>query len=576
MIKYDSHNYRELCSIPGSVFPKALRNALAVAAWVFAFKWMDLRGLLPISFESTEPIKNNAVYSGFTFTLGFMMVFRVSQSYSRFLESARAAYRMREQWCESAAGLVNFAEISDFDGEDILMFQHQVIRLFSLLHASAIGVIAEGVPDATFPIIDMQSFEKTDLLSMQRQPPTQRVHLAYQWIQVLVVKCIKSGFLNVPAPILTRVFQEMEQGMLQFTELVQIMQVPFPFPYAQCTFVLIQLHAVITPFVMSVWTTNPWCAALFTFISHLCLVAVDHIATELENPFGQDVNDLPVSDFHKDFNDTLTLLLLPAAMKVPNIAADASMDYRQVISKGRSGVFDKHLLGVSKDVDDDDEDSAHGVFPLDFKDETGPPLQSKANMTCNPEASKGRRVVKDPPWKEKPAAKQLMESICSSMWARSSKSQTNLSVIMGDQDSRAGEDKIESSSRRSAGKDIAELAACGSAKFLERQEPTHQALLASLISMLDKLEEVTVQDRRKRHSEMSNLLVNTVSKLGQRFSAAQVSQLVEEDVPVLPGRRRRHNDDSDARAVGCSSPRIPLTGMRPASSAGGIMPELDP
>merc|ERR1719247_46266 len=60
------------------------------------------------------------------------------------------------------------------------------------------------------------------------------------------------------------------------------------------------------------WATGPLTAAMFTLISAACLICMEMIAAELENPFGEDTNDLPCDRFQDDFNEGLLLLIDPA------------------------------------------------------------------------------------------------------------------------------------------------------------------------------------------------------------------------------------------------------------------------
>lgn len=118
--------------------------------------------------------------------------------------------------------------------------------------------------------------------------------------------------------------------MVEFNQLLQIMSIPFPFPYAQVTAVLIWVYMLFTPFVMILWTNNSMCAGIFTFISIVCIMSINLIATELENPFGDDTNDLPVHEFHEEFVGLLTLLLDPRLHEVPQLKPTMIWDPNQL------------------------------------------------------------------------------------------------------------------------------------------------------------------------------------------------------------------------------------------------------
>jgi predicted membrane chloride channel (bestrophin family) len=312
-----------MLQLRGSLIPAALKSSIfaAIAAWVL--KWAENQEYIALH---DGIVKDASVYSGFSFTLAFMLVFRTSQSYNRFWHAATQVNAMRSQWYEAASSLCKFVEMSNANAEEIVVFKHTVVRLFSMLGATAMSALAV-MEDENFSVVDIKGFSRADLdFLMQREDANHRPNVVYQWIQSLIVKKMHSGLLNVPAPILTRVFQEMERGMVEYGHVLQIMTIPFPFPYTQICWILIRIYMIFTPFMMCRWTDNEWAAALFTLASVLCIKTINMIATEIENPLGDDVNDLPVHQYHDEFNDHLVLLLQAGTLKPPTLQKTAVMD----------------------------------------------------------------------------------------------------------------------------------------------------------------------------------------------------------------------------------------------------------
>jgi len=139
------------------------------------------------------------------------------------------------------------------------------------------------------------------------------------WLNGLIMNALKSGLLNVPAPILSRVFQQTEKAIVEYNQVLEVMTIPFPYPYAQTCYVLLVLMGVATPFAMCSWTTHPATTGLLTFTGVMCLSSLELIARQLENPFGEDSNDLPIMDFQEAINETLLLMLTPDACDVPEL-----------------------------------------------------------------------------------------------------------------------------------------------------------------------------------------------------------------------------------------------------------------
>merc|ERR1719387_2193070 len=129
--------------------------------------------------------------------------------------------------------------------------------------------------------------------------------------------------LPVPPPVLSRVFQELSNGMLFRNNALKIATTPFPFPYAQMSALLLLTHWIITPLVMCLWTNHYVWTFLFTFIPVLSLWCIQFIAAEIEHPFGNDINDLPVQDLQKELNVTLLMLIDPVAQIQPGLSEHA-------------------------------------------------------------------------------------------------------------------------------------------------------------------------------------------------------------------------------------------------------------
>merc|ERR1712151_501499 len=91
---------------------------------------------------------------------------------------------------------------------------------------------------------------------------------------------------------------------------------------------------VVTPIVLSMWTTKISTCAFFTFLSVLCMITLDLIAQELENPFGDDPNDLPSFAMQEEMNRDLLLLVHPEASLVPDLASSAVTSYETLNEKG--------------------------------------------------------------------------------------------------------------------------------------------------------------------------------------------------------------------------------------------------
>lgn len=80
---------------------------------------------------------------------------------------------------------------------------------------------------------------------------------------------------------------------------------PFPFPHAQLSayYVLFSMPAVVV--LMIQWTDDIIIGAMLTFLTVTCLSAIQEVARELENPFRNLPNEIPVVTIQAQYNETL-------------------------------------------------------------------------------------------------------------------------------------------------------------------------------------------------------------------------------------------------------------------------------
>jgi len=315
-------------------------SALPSCAGAVLLRWAIDRYEWPIA-EDPGVFTNNTIYSGFTYVLGFVLVFRTSQSYLRYWFAATSVHAMRSTWYDACASLVSFAHASKKTSAEVNQFTHTVIRLFGLLHAMALEEVA-GICDVDFPLLDVEGLHSFSLEVLGTAAAQGRkVEIVMQWIKHCVMRGIEEKTLTVPPPILTRVFQEMGAGLVNFHEAQQVVIWPFPFPYAQMNVVLIIFYMLLTPVVVSFQTSRPWVSGLYTLVSVTCMVGVDVIATELENPFGDDPNDLPMRNMQLAMNRDLIFLVHPASVQVPTLSDEAVLSFDRLfaLNQEQAGVL---------------------------------------------------------------------------------------------------------------------------------------------------------------------------------------------------------------------------------------------
>merc|ERR1719224_409617 len=92
---------------------------------------------------------------------------------------------------------------------------------------------------------------------------------------------------------------------------------PIPFPLSQMITLMLLVHWMTTALVCATSVTSPLWAGILSFFVIMAYWSINFIAVELEMPFGDDLNDLPIYEMQRDLNASLTGLLQKQANRPP-------------------------------------------------------------------------------------------------------------------------------------------------------------------------------------------------------------------------------------------------------------------
>ncbi|KAF4671518.1 hypothetical protein FOL47_001501 [Perkinsus chesapeaki] len=282
--------------------------------------------------------------------LGYMVVFRTNMALQRYWEGVTSIRQLMFKWSDGFSLLIAFsnATLRRQQGgahfgklqQRSEKFRYKIIHWFSLATALAmralenpsgepedistyIGVRYRSVGDEENEAIEMNDgngsvkacildysescsyLEVIGELTEHENATLQSaddILLVCQWITEGIMTAASEGdLLAIPPPILSRVFQETSTGMLGFNQAWKIAMVPFPFPFAQMMSLLILGIVFLMPMEIS-HSLDRWAPAMI--FATLCVVGftgLDRICVELEEPFGDDANDIPIQDIQRCF-----------------------------------------------------------------------------------------------------------------------------------------------------------------------------------------------------------------------------------------------------------------------------------
>lgn len=269
-----------------------------------------------VNYSETNLLAGNLfeaqAYTSFSFLLALLFAFRTSQAYARFWEGATLAHQMVGDWFDAASSIMAFCAYSDSDAEEVKRFVHTIVRMFSLLNALILAEL-ENSDDSNetralaYDLLDVQGLDSRTLRAISRSDT--KPECVFQKIQHLLVMNMKNGLLNIPPPVLTRVFQELGSGMLKYHELVKLVNVPFPVTYRVATEFLLSVHFCVTPIVMVMLTdTSAW-AAMFTSAQIFVMCVLVSLSSVLDNPFKHASRDMDFEQLQLQANKRFARLL---------------------------------------------------------------------------------------------------------------------------------------------------------------------------------------------------------------------------------------------------------------------------
>eukprot|EP00295_Goniomonas_pacifica_P008752 CAMPEP_0175821878 /NCGR_PEP_ID=MMETSP0107_2-20121207/9380_1 /TAXON_ID=195067 ORGANISM="Goniomonas pacifica, Strain CCMP1869" /NCGR_SAMPLE_ID=MMETSP0107_2 /ASSEMBLY_ACC=CAM_ASM_000203 /LENGTH=428 /DNA_ID=CAMNT_0017134307 /DNA_START=171 /DNA_END=1457 /DNA_ORIENTATION=+ len=264
---------------------------------------------------------------------------------------------MSSKWEDCASQIVSFERGVPNRAEGSAIFVRSQMHLFSLLHALALQYLRqqEDLSNLVNMEVDFEvsheghSEELGVIGGLSRdeleilQKVDDRTFLVYTWIQRDVTYRHLTGGLAVPAPILSRVYQTISDGMTANSQAQKISKTPFPFPYAQLVTVLVLFFTISAPLIISTLVDNILLICLFSFLTTMGSSALDEVAKEIEDPFGFDPNDLPLSIFQQEYNSRLRTLLGDhkviqfAGAQLPRMASELELGHNlpKQLPKGR-------------------------------------------------------------------------------------------------------------------------------------------------------------------------------------------------------------------------------------------------
>ena len=333
-IEYDNREFIQiLFSLEGSVIP--LTIVPAIITLIISIIAMVIYFLFGYFVEVTG---HNMV----GFVLGFLLIFRTDLSVKKYEEGQRAFRMIDSNICSM------FNEICGYyhgDSEEDYKNRLQFRRYFMILR----GLIRQHIRDETnLKEISVLTREERRLL----RPHQERPRVVMQWIFKLYNKCWdQEKFKDDNFYSVDEALNEISRNR---TECIRIKTSPLPFPYAQITTIFLFVYLLSLPFALS--QVLGWYSPIVCPLITMAFWGINEVALEIEDPFGDDPNDLDLQDweyeldrelggFHSVRDPQAPLFLMPENAEEEEEDAKDSKD-----SKDGSGSKEKERRGAKEDL----------------------------------------------------------------------------------------------------------------------------------------------------------------------------------------------------------------------------------
>jgi ion channel-forming bestrophin family protein len=299
MIEYDGRAWLPLLiRMRGSVIPRLLpRVFLTAGLGVLAVLLLQRNGF---------KIPSNA-HTLVGVALGLLLVFRTNASYDRYWEGRRLLGSMVNRTRDLARQAGAYLEDAEARAE-----LRRLIPAFYWLAAQTL----RKQPTLGNAERLLTADERAALAGV-----TFRAPLVTRWISDRLRAEAAAGRLSEAR------LQLLDGNLTSFNDSLggaeRILRTPIPFAYAQHIKIFVVLFCLSAPFVLADvmgWATPVACGFLA-----LALFGIDEIGVEIEDPFGDDPNDLPLDAIGTGIEKAAAELIASAPSNDTRRAPDASL-----------------------------------------------------------------------------------------------------------------------------------------------------------------------------------------------------------------------------------------------------------
>ena len=211
--------------------------------------------------------------------LGLFLVLRTNTAYDRWWEGRKLWGRLVNDTRQLAIKLNSFLPVDATDDRTFFRKMIPNVTFAMKEHLRSSILIGE---------LDMYDEASKELIIKSKHRPNAVTNLLYQRVHELEQKGVLSGFQLLV----------LDKELKGFTDIIgaceRIKTTPIPYSYSMFIKKFLFVYSVTLP-VSFIWAVNYWSIPL-VMLAFYFLLSVELIAEEIEDPFGKDVNDLPLNE----------------------------------------------------------------------------------------------------------------------------------------------------------------------------------------------------------------------------------------------------------------------------------------
>ena len=245
-----------------------------------------------LKFHESDFKTTIAMHSLLGIVLGLFLVFRTNSAYDRWWEG-------RKIWGSFVNNTRNLAfKINSFVDQDNAIHRKWFAQMIVGFVFSVKAHLRRGVQ-----VSDLEMDEPT-LLQMKkaRHVPNCILSLLYERVNQLYKEKTISG------DQLLLIDKELKELTDVLGGCERIKNTPIPYSYSMFIKKFIFIYLITLPFAFV--TTSGYLTIPIVVVITYVLLSVELIAEEIEDPFGGDVNDLPMDDLAGKIKDNVTEILI--------------------------------------------------------------------------------------------------------------------------------------------------------------------------------------------------------------------------------------------------------------------------